>query len=146
MGDSSVQFKVLSRDDGDGLFFFEFSASNGLFSAAQGFWEYPNSFEGFGRMLSEFPTADKNAATFEIGSMEENAAYYLRIRAYTFDAVGHAALEVVVDNHRKNEKLAKANFQVPCEIAAINRLGKALQQWSADPTGTMIWKAIEREL
>jgi len=146
MGDGNLQFRVLSLDDSDGLFFFEFSASNGLFSATQDFWEYPSAFEEFGHMLSEFPTVDKNAAAFEIGSMEENSAYYLRVCAYTFDAMGHAALEVVVDNHLKSENLARANFQIPCEIAAINRLGKALWQWSADPTVPMIWKPIEKEL
>jgi hypothetical protein len=146
MGDGHVLFKVLSLDDGDGLFFFEFSASNGLFSATQDFWDYRDTFEEFGRMLSEFPTVDKNVVTFEIGSMEETAAYYLRVSAYTFDAVGHAAIEVVVDNHRKGEQLAKANFQIPCEIAAINRLGKALRRWSADPTVPMIWKPIQKEM
>jgi hypothetical protein len=144
MKDRTVQFKVLSVDDGDGLFFFEFSASNGLFSATQDFWEHPDAFEEFARVLSEFPTADENSAILEIGAMEENAAYYLRVRAYRFDAVGHAALEVVVDNHLKSEELAKANFQIPCEIAAINRLGNALRKWSADPTVPMIWKPIEK--
>jgi hypothetical protein len=94
MEQGTIQFKVLSLDDGDGLLNFLFSASNGRFSAAQAILEYVDAFKLFGRSLIGFPAKSEDKPLLEIGSMKGRSAYYISLRPYIFDAVGHSALKL----------------------------------------------------
>jgi hypothetical protein len=145
MHHGAIRFNVLSPDDGDGLIHFELSASNYRFSAAEDFYEHADFALLFAQALMEFPEKAGDTVQLEIGSMENRSAYYLSLRAYIFDAVGHSALEVIVDNQRTGQDLARAAFQIHCDIAAINRLGNDLLKWSPDTGASFSWKSIDRE-
>ena len=116
-----------------------FSASNGSFAANQRFYADTESLALFGKELTSFPTQPSREARFELGSLQENWAYYVLMRAYLYDRVGHAAIEIAVDNREHGERAARANFHIHCEVAAINRLGKAIQTWVANPTEGFVW-------
>jgi hypothetical protein len=114
-------------------------ASNGSFSATQRFYEDPESLASFAKELSSFPTQPSREVRFELGSLQENWAYYILLRAYLYDRVGHAAIEIAVDNREAADRAARASFHIRCEVAAINRLGKALQNWVANPSEGLVW-------
>jgi len=146
MQNGTIRFDVLPPDDGDGLIHFQLGASNGRFSAADAFYEHADFAVPFGRALTEFPANAGDAVQLEIGSMGGRSACYLSLRAYTFDAVGHSALEVIVDNQRTGQFLERAAFQIHCEIAAINRLGNDLLKWSPAEGAPFSWESIDREV
>ncbi|NJL02497.1 MAG: hypothetical protein HC910_18795 [Spirulinaceae cyanobacterium SM2_1_0] len=66
-------------------------------------------------------------------------AYYVLIRAFLYNSVGHAAIEFAVDNHAKSPNHAQADFFIRTEVAAINNLGQQLQSWVATPEAPLIW-------
>ncbi len=84
----------------------------------------------FGEKLQKFPRNLKDEVTLEIGKDDEHSYNYLFLRAYLYDTVGHAALEVKM---RKNGALviaAQAQFSVTTEVASLNEFGRVLSQWA----------------
>jgi hypothetical protein len=145
MQPGTIRFDVIKLDDGDGLIHFGFSAGNGIFFAANEFYHNADFAAPFGQSLASFLARVGDTAQLEIGSMDDRSAYFLRLRAYTFDVFGHSALEVIVDNRRTDQFLARAAFQIHCEIAALNRLGKRLLNWSPDQRTPFLWKSSDSE-
>lgn len=105
---------------------------------------YPEELTDFGRLLTAFPSRAQDEIRFELGSLTEKWACYVLLRAYLFDAVGHAALEIHIDNRDSSPRCARANFSICCEVAALNRLGSDLQRWVLGPANPLFWTPIER--
>jgi hypothetical protein len=116
---------------------FEISASNGSYAASQDFYESLTSIEEFGRALKAFPRSAKDEVRLEIGSRGQKSAYWLLLRAYLYDATGHAALLFEACNNTIDPWREEARFTIRCEVASLNRLGAALVDWARNGSGCL---------
>lgn len=132
-----VTFTRLPYDDS--AWHVEVCASNGTYSAAQDFYVYPADLADFGLRLVTFPSDIRDEVRYELGSRTEDWAYYLLMRAFLYDSVGHAALDFAVDNRRIIPGNAQASFSITCEVAALNRLGEQLQAWTFHSEEPLNW-------
>ena len=105
-----------------------FSASNGTFAGAVEYYCNTPDLEDLGKSLQAFPTTVPDAYSYETG--QERFDNDFASHVYTTDAVGHCALQVVIDNHRARPDEGACRFSIPAEPAAINRLGRLLFQFA----------------
>ncbi len=114
-------------------------ACNGHFAGDQEFYIYAMELGEFGRRLAVFPSGPDDEACLVQGSRDGNWAYYLLLRAFLIDRAGHAALEFAFDNRQPTPDHAQASFFIPCEVAAINRLGQGLGAWLGNSRMSLSW-------
>jgi len=114
-------------------------AGNGEFAGALEFYTDAEELGEFGCRLAAFPSGPGDEARFALGSPDGNWAYYLLLRAFLVDRAGHAALEFAADNRQASPGHAQASFFIPCEIAAINRLGRQLRAWLNRSDESLSW-------
>jgi hypothetical protein len=107
----------------------ELFISNGDFAAAQDSYISDQEFLEFGEALQAFPRNLQHEVIFENGSPAPNYSCYIRLKAFVYDGVGHAALEVKMESHGAVPYRASAHYYVLCEAAALNRLGQSLKLW-----------------
>jgi hypothetical protein len=114
-------------------------ACNGGFAGALEFYTDAEGLAEFARRLAAFPSGPDDEVRFSLGSRDGNWAYYLLLRAFLVDRAGHAALEFAADNCRVTPDHAQASFFIPCEVAAINRLGRQLRGWLSRSDEPLLW-------
>ncbi|UOQ78169.1 hypothetical protein MUN84_06110 [Hymenobacter sp. 5516J-16] len=105
------------------------------------FFADEDTWKDFGKELSCFPTAVSATVSFEAGIIDTSDSY-LKLQAYCFDAYGHAAIHVSVDNRKLDPNRCKLEFSIPAEIASINRLGHLLGNWRVGNDPEILWQAI----
>lgn len=136
----SAKFIAFKRFPYDGLeWHIEISASNGYFSGVQDFYTYPEDLNIFGSNLYKFPQNIKDEVRFELGEQTDKYAYFVLIRAFLYNSVGHAAIEFAVDNNAKSPNHAQTSFFIHTEVNAINNLGQQLQSWVIFYDAPLIW-------
>jgi hypothetical protein len=113
----------------------DIQATNGAFAGALEFDTDPEALADFGRRLSAFPVGPEDEVRFSLGSTEGNWAYFLSLRAFLCDRAGHAALEFAADNNDD----ARVHFVIPCEPAALRRLGQQLLLWLRHSDEPLHW-------
>jgi hypothetical protein len=104
-------------------------AGNGELTGALEFYTDAEALGKFGDQLADFPSGPGDEARFELGSRDGNRTSYLLLRAFLMDRAGHAALEFVADNRAAPPHHGEASFLMPCEVEAINRLGRQIRAW-----------------
>jgi hypothetical protein len=132
-----ISLKRLSYDDS--AWRVEISASNGCFSGQQEFYIYSENLDTLSSRFCQFPQNVEEEARFELGERTVKWAYYVLIRAFLYNLVGHSAIEVTFDNNAESPNHAQAHFFIHCEVSAINKLGKQLQAWVISPDIPLIW-------
>ncbi|MEO0536567.1 MAG: hypothetical protein AAF215_22150 [Cyanobacteria bacterium P01_A01_bin.123] len=137
MTDTYISLQRFPYDDS--AWHVELKASNGLFSGTQDFYTYPKELNAFGVNLCRFPKNIQDEARFEVGDRAGNWAYFILIRVFLFDAVGHAAIEFAVDNHQTSPNRAQTSFFIKTEVAAINNFGQQLQSWVISHDVPLTW-------
>lgn len=105
----------------------EFYISDGRYAAAQDSYLDDSQWLEFARNLQSFPGDLASEVIF--GGVYPEAAYYIFLRAFIFDEVGHAALEIRIARNGDEVLTAKSHFSIRCEVATLNRLGSELQRW-----------------
>jgi hypothetical protein len=113
--------------------------SNSEFCAALDVYVHSDKLAELGRQLSAFPTSVDAEVRLEIGDRQDPWAYHLLLRTFLYDRAGHAAVEVRMDNRRKDYRHAAAHFSIPCEVASLNRLGQSLFAWIRQPDEPLAW-------
>jgi len=108
----------------------EVSVSGGGFAARQDSYIEDDEWVEFGMALKAFPQRLEHEVTFENGAPEGKYYCYILLRALVYDGVGHSALEVKISNNSTPPHSAAAHFYIPCEAAALNRLGESLEAWA----------------
>ena len=108
---------------------FEIAASDGTFSGAQDFYLGTTDIEKLADRLRGFPRDTNDEAVLDIGERDERWAYWVRLRFWLYDAVGHAALTIDLTNNRKQQHDRSVRFTIQTEVASFNRLGEALASW-----------------
>ncbi|MBE9159588.1 hypothetical protein IQ265_22535 [Nodosilinea sp. LEGE 06152] len=117
----------------------EISASNGYFSGVQDFYTYPENLDALGADFYKFPQSIQDEVRFELGDRTGKWAYFVLVRAFLFDSVGHAAIEFAVDNNAMSIDHAQTSFFIRTEVAAINNLGQQLRAWVVAPDKPLTW-------
>lgn len=137
MANAFISLKRLFYDDS--AWHVEISASNGYFSGIQDFYTYPEALDALGADFYKFPQTIQDEVRFELGDRTGQWAYFVLVRAFLFDAVGHAAIEFAVDNNATPPNRAQTSFFIRTEVAAINNLGQQLRAWIVAHDAPMIW-------
>ena len=117
----------------------ELRATNGEFSATQGFYCHAEDLVEFGDSLCSFPRDVNHEVRFELGDPDPKWAYHIVVRAYAYDSVGHSAVEIFVQNRFEPPHGAEASFSIVCDPAAINRLGESLKSWARNRDRPLAW-------
>ncbi|UPL48150.1 hypothetical protein [Hymenobacter sublimis] len=105
------------------------------------FLEHIDTWREFGRELVRFPESSSAKVVLQMGDISSYDSY-LKLQAYCFDAYGHAAIHVSVDNRKPDPNRCKLEFSIPAEIASINRLGHLLGNWRVENDPEILWQAI----
>ena len=118
--------------DDDSMLQPELTVSNGIITATQDFYSYPEDLKKFGDELQSFPSSTEHVVTFEYG---EDARFYCHVllRAIVIDSTGHAALEVNFENRRLPPNAISCKLYLSCNPSTINELGFKLSGWVNHP-------------
>jgi len=116
--------------DDDGMLQVDVSVNYGGYATYQDVYVYPEDLIEFGERLANYGASPKEEVVLEVGSTNESAYCWLRLRAFQFDEVGHSAIEVSTHRNGAPHVRARCQFSVPLEIASINELGTQIQAWA----------------
>jgi len=137
MTDTFISLERFPYDDS--AWHVEVRASNGYFSGIRDFYTYPEELDALGSSFCKFLQDIQDEVRFELGERAEKSAYFVLVRAFLFDSVGHAAIEFAVDNNATPPNHAQASFSIRTEVAAINNLGQQLRAWIISHDAPLIW-------
>lgn len=118
--------------DDDGMLQVDVSVSYGGYATYQDVYVYPEDLIEFGEQLANFGASAQEEVVLEVGSTDESAYSWLRLRAFQYDSVGHSAIEVSTQCNGAPHVRARCQFSALLEIASINELGSQIKAWSKD--------------
>jgi hypothetical protein len=114
--------------DSDGMLQIEVQVSDGCTMATQNVYVYPEELNTFASELQIFPKCIQHQVTLELGS-KDPGNYYLLLRAYVHDSVGHSVLEMEIIDHLKSPARVDVHFYLICEPALLNEVGHKIISW-----------------
>lgn len=126
--------------DDDEMLQVEVSLQGSGYAATQDVYVYPADLEKFGHRLEAFPASASDEAMLEIGSADEKAYCWLKLRAYVYDGRGHSALELCVKRNGAPHVCAQAQFSVQIEAASLNSLGAQITKWAASNENPLVFE------
>ena len=135
-----IKISVLNIDNED--IHFRLQVVNYFCKTSLDFYGYADEFREFGHRLTEFPKSISDIVEFQIGEDDRKWAYYMLIKAFCYDASGHTALRIIVDNFGDNVNGHRSEFSIISEAASINLLGHSLVNWNPVVTKEIIWESF----
>jgi len=73
--------------------------------------------------MDNFPQSPNDKVEIEIGELTAGfSRSYLLLKAYCYDANGHAALKIVTHNNASEPQAQHVEFSIPADIASLNTL------------------------
>lgn len=108
----------------------QLTASDGSFVASQDFYADISDLRDLASALAAFPRDHADEVRFDVGKRDQGWVHWLSLRAYLYDVVGHAALQVEMCNNTSDPWRREARFTIRCEVASLNRLGESLANWA----------------
>ena len=135
-----IRISVLEIDNED--IHFQVEIENYSCRTSLDFYGNADDFKSFGEKLSEFPKSINDIASFQLGEDDRKWAYYMTIKAFCYDASGHTALRVLVDNFSDTVNGHRTEFSIMSEAASINSLGQMLMTWNPLVTKEIIWESF----
>ena len=82
----------------------------------------------------------KDEAVLESGRDDRKYAHNLLIRAFVYESIGSAAVEIKATNNRSAAPYAAlGQFSIRCEVSAVNRFGADLSAWLNRPEKSLLW-------
>lgn len=121
----------------DSMWRLELFASNGSFSGRTEFYCYEADVVGLSDELLEFPDQPSREVRWECGVPKSSD--YLLLRFHLTDSLGHAAIEVEIDDRSFDTVPQHARFLIATEVAAVNRLGQSLKTRLGAIGGEVCW-------
>lgn len=144
MNKGSLKFKIISIGDTTDEVNVFLTASSNDWQGTLEFWSYADLIKDFAEKLKTFPNNLKEEVVFEIGEelSDKRPVHqcYLLLRVYCFDAVGHVAIEVVMNNNSTENDTKKARFNIYSEPQQINDLGRMLYEWNPVKESELVWE------
>lgn len=136
------ELRIVASTDYDDYATSDLTASRAELKVHVHFWDYLDLFEQFGSKLAAFPQNLEDTVEIEIGQLLPGFSQnYLLLRAYCYDANGHAALKIVTHNNESEPQMQRIEFSIPADIAALNRLGNLLKNWLPQENSELVWQA-----
>lgn len=135
-----IKISVLDIDNED--IQFQVEIENYYCKTSLDFYGYADDFKEFGHRLTEFPRSITDTVVFQLGEDDRKWAYYMFIKAFCYDASGHTALRIVVDNLGDSVNGHRSEFSITSEAASINMLGQILLTWNPLVTKEIIWDSF----
>ena len=95
-----------------------------------------------------FPLHAKSVCLWEVGSErpEDRWAYYVRLRLFTTDSVGHCALHVRLNNNRDLPDREIVEMCIRAEPVQLNQFGKLCRNFAKLKHRVLYWSLSEAEL
>jgi len=134
-----IKISVLNIDDDD--IQFQFQIENYCCKTSLDFYGNADDFKEFGQKLIDFPSSIDDTAMFQLGEDDRKWAYYMLLKAFCYDASGHTALRIVVDNLGDHVNGHRSEFSILSEAASINSFGQKLLQWNPLQTKELVWES-----
>jgi hypothetical protein len=102
----------------------------------------------WGDAMDAFPAHKDSVYLWEYGSErpEDRWAYYLRLRLFTTDSVGHCAIQLRLNNNRELPDREIAEFCIRVEASQINRLGALSRKFSDLDDEVLYWDLHQSNL
>ncbi|MCC2546984.1 hypothetical protein LJY25_11050 [Hymenobacter sp. BT175] len=101
---------------------------------------YTDDWSEFGGKLMSFPKNPADSVVFEAG-IDSSGYDFLVLKAYCYDAAGHAAVSVLLDNNQDLPRRCRLEFSIPADAASINLLGSMLYNWKVEHSSELLWEA-----
>lgn len=117
----------------------ELCASNGQFMGTQEFYTHEEELINFGEQLERFPKDINDEVVFKQGEPSKDWFYFLLVRAFIFDSLGHAAVEIATSNNADSPCSTQVRFSILTEVAAINAFGQSIKEWITDTQASLKW-------
>jgi hypothetical protein len=126
----------------------EFVVSNGSFGGATDIYCGVEELKEIGRALQNFPAKVGDEYRYEYGSEkpEDRFYRYFLMRTYTTDAVGHCAIQFVINQNSDEPHEGVCRFSLRAEAASINRLGGLFEKFSELRHLEFVWSPDESQL
>lgn len=125
---ANFELTILNPDDGDGVVQLDVSITTRLYKASLDYYTGIEYFKEFGNALKEFPTSMEKCI-LEVGEDNDQSYIYLFLRAYIYDTLGHAGLEIKTRRNGAPIIAAYSHFSIATEVASLNTFGEALSKW-----------------
>jgi hypothetical protein len=127
---TSARIQIVKLYIEDDFLQIEGVVSNDLFQATIDTYLNRDNLVIFGEKLQAFPRNLKDEVILEVGEDNEQSYSYLFLRAYLYDTVGHAALEVKIRKNGIPVIAAYTHFSIATEVASLNEFGRVLSEWA----------------
>lgn len=126
--------------DYDGDCTFDVTISKDKIETHIHFYGDTETWKAFGKQLTNFPQSAAECVVFD-ASRNDLYIDSLLLEFYCYDAHGHAALRVVVDNNEDKHLRCRLDFAIFAEAASINLLGFLLLNWQVENGSGIVWEA-----
>jgi len=124
-------------------------ATNGPFRGTLEFYTDPDELLELANALEVFPRESSDSYIFELGSEnpEESFAFYLKLRVFTVDMLGHCGIHIRLNSNIDNRDREVSEFCIsPVEPSGINQLGKLFRKFAKLEHNILYWKPNESKL
>jgi len=125
-----------------------FKASNNTCAGKLEIYDNADSLIKCAKALEVFPRHSTDSFLWELGSerLEDNFAFYFRLRVFLLDSAGHGCIQIRLNNNDNFPEKAITEFCITCEPAGINRLGTLFREFAKLKSSKLIWNGIEGEI
>lgn len=129
-----IVFEALSIEDDEVKF--RISISNIITVSSIDIYGYLDQFKSFGEQLKEFPKTIDDTVVYELGDSEGEWAYHLLFKVFCYNASGHTAILIKIDNKMETPDTNKVEFFIKTLPSSINRFGINLMSWDPRKNNT----------
>jgi len=126
--------------DTDGQFGLQVSLEGDGFGATHEANAFADDLQTFGKNLQRFPQTISDEVAWKYESIDDKSRDWLILRAYVYDGVGHTALEMAMNKSGTRHVRATSQFSLPVEAAALNSLGKRIEDWAVDNQEPLVFE------
>ena len=123
-----IEALVIDNDEAK----FKISTGNGIATSSLEIFGYVDEFKKFGEDLKSFPKDSNDVRQYELGSGNEDWAYYLLIKVFCYDSTGYTAIQIKINNKQDVPDLLESNFYLKTYPSSVNELGESLFNWRPD--------------
>lgn len=134
-----IKIKTLNVEDDE--IQFQIDLTNGINSTKIDFYGHTDEFINFANELISFPKNINSEIKYELGEKEEKWAYFILLRVFCYQTNGHSAIQIEIDNNRKEPYKNESEFYILTVPASINKLGQILKEWDPKTKNEVKWTA-----
>ena len=130
---------VSIADVDDDYLLIEIHARNERFAGSSRVYGDPDELTRLADRISGFPSHPTDERIYEFGSQDRNiAGGYVRLRFCCVDGVGHAAVDVMLEDDDATYAIASAKFSLAVEAAAVDEFVMELIRLHRERTGEAV--------